>query len=104
MVNLIEFLRRSYSLSFRPPYPLLYADRLPLTSPAELQDLYKLSFDDILDYLEELGERLDVRTNEHMQWARELTYATASQTKPLIDSAFNSVPRQFARDRVRQQA
>jgi hypothetical protein len=102
--NLIEFSGRGDSLTFLTPDPLLYADRLPLTSPSELQDLYQLSFDDILDYLEELGERLDVRTNEHMQWARELTYATASQTKPLIDSAFNSVPRQFNRDRVRQQA
>jgi hypothetical protein len=60
-----------------------------------LRDVYALSFDEILDYLEELGKRLNIDDNKHMQWARELTYATSPATKPLIDNDFRAVGRVF---------
>tara|TARA_R110001599_G_scaffold346479_1_gene571861 strand:- start:15981 stop:16145 length:165 start_codon:yes stop_codon:yes gene_type:complete len=47
---------------------------LTLSSPSRLADLYDISFEDILDYLEELAGRLDINTNEHLQRAREFTY------------------------------
>jgi hypothetical protein len=102
--NLIEFQGRGDSLTFLSPDPAAYVDQLPLTSPADLLDLYELSFEEILDYLEELGQRLDVRTNEHMRWARDLTYATSHMTKPLIDNVFLGVPSRFDRRRVIMQA
>jgi len=102
--RLVEFHGRGDTISFLTPDPLIYVDRLPLDSPAGLADLYKLSFEDILDYLEELGHCLDIRSNEHMQWARELTYATSHGTKPLIDNAFLSLNVEFNRERVRERA
>jgi hypothetical protein len=56
-----------------------------------MADLYDLSFDDILDYLEELGERLDINTNEHMQWARELTYDATPLPRVLVDNGYSGV-------------
>ena len=36
-----------------------YVQQLPLKSPAEMSDLYQLSFDEILDVLAALGDALD---------------------------------------------
>jgi hypothetical protein len=102
--DLVEFEGRGGSLSFLTPDPRLHVKRLPLASGAELKDLYALSFDDILDYLEELGSRLDPDRNEYLQWARELTYASSQSTKPLIDSAFRAMPASFDRRLVREMA
>jgi hypothetical protein len=102
--NLITFHGRGDALTFLTPDPHRYVNRFALSSPTMLRDLYALSFDEILDYLEELGERLNINDNEHMQWARELTYATSPATKPIIDNDFRGVSRFFDRDRVRQVA
>jgi Acyl-CoA reductase (LuxC) len=91
-------------LTFLTPDPHCYVNRFALSSPTMLRDVYALSFDEILDYLEELGKRLNIHDNKHMQWARELTYATSPATKPLIDNDFRAVGRFFDRDRVRQMA
>lgn len=72
--DLIEYPGRGGIMTFLAPDPTKIVDRLPLASPGDMADLHDLRFEDILDYLEELGERLDINTNEHMQQARELTY------------------------------
>jgi len=102
--DLTEFQGRGDTLTFRAPDPRLHLSSLPLSSPGELRDLYALSFDDILDYLEELGSRLDVRTNMHMQWARDLTYATSPHPKILVDNDFDGAGLMFDRDQVRERA
>ena len=102
--NLVAFQGRGDSLTFATPDPRIYVGRLALQSPADFRDLYELSFDDILDFLEELGARLDIETNSYMQLAREYTYATSHLTKPLIDKSFRGLPGQFARDKIRRQA
>jgi Acyl-CoA reductase (LuxC) len=102
--DLVEFQGRGDSLTFRAPDPHLYIDRLSLSSPADLRDLYSLTFDEILDYLAQLGHCLEIETNDHMKWARELTYATAHATRPLIDNSFRRISSLFDRDRVREMA
>jgi hypothetical protein len=102
--NLVTFTGRGDALTFVTPDPHRYVNEFALSSPTMLRDLYALSFDEILDYLDELGQRLNINDNEHMQWARELTYATSPATKPLIDNDFRGVGRFFERDRVRQVA
>jgi Acyl-CoA reductase (LuxC) len=102
--NLVTFTGRGDALTFVTPDPHRYVNEFALSSPTMLRDLYALSFDEILDYLDELGQRLNINDNEHMQWARELTYATSPATKPLIDNDFRGVARFFNRDRVRHVA
>jgi hypothetical protein len=102
--DLVDFEGRGGSLTFATPDPSLHVKRLPLASGSELADLHTLSFDDILDYLEELGERLDPARNEHLRWARELTYATSQATKPLVDNAFRSMRYAFDRELIREMA
>jgi len=102
--NLVQFTGRGDSLTFLTPDPAVLVKDLPLASPSHLRDLHDLEFEEILDYLEELGNLLDIDKSPYMQWARELTYSTSHLTKPLIDNAFRKVPQFFRRERVREMA
>lgn len=99
--NLIEVGGRGGDLTFRTPDARCYLDQLPLGNPAKLADLYELSFEDILDYLEALGKRLDVNSNPHLQRARKLSYRTAPTTPPIVDALYARVAGVFDRDAVR---
>ena len=48
------------------PDPHKYVDQLPLSSPMAMQNLYDISFEDILDVLEELGDNLDFDKNPYI--------------------------------------
>ncbi|RYD93018.1 MAG: long-chain-fatty-acyl-CoA reductase, partial [Sphingomonadales bacterium] len=97
---LVEFGGRGGDAAFLAPDPVTILDRLPLRSAGMLSDLYTLSFDDILDYLEELGERLRLDRNPLMQAALEASVPFSDLTRPLLHSAYESAPDLFRRDRV----
>ncbi len=98
--NLIEVGGRGGDLAFLTPDAHQYIDRLPLGNPARLADLYELNFDDILDYAEALGERLDFETNTHLQEACELSYRTAPTTPPLVRASYMGLRHMLARDAI----
>jgi hypothetical protein len=98
--DLVEFGGRGEDFSFTAPDPRTFVGRLPLSNPEALSDLYDLKFEDILDYLDELGRRLDPSTNEHMQLAREMTYRAAPTTPPIIDTMYEQAPDMFRREVV----
>ena len=98
--HLIDVGGRGGDLNFRTPDINAYLDRLPLGNPDRLSDLYELSFNDILDYLEELGSRLDIESNPYLQHACELTYMTAPMSPALVDSTYANLGEQFQRDIV----
>ena len=54
--DLVEFGGRGGVMSFLAPDPHKIADRIPLASPRLMEDLYSISFEDILDYLAELDQ------------------------------------------------
>ncbi len=102
--DLIEYPGRGDVMSFDAPDPKKFVDQLPLPSPGDMADLYDLSFDDILDYLEELGERLNINTNEHLQRSRDLTYDATPLPKEIIDMGYTGFGSFFGRDKMRQLA
>ena len=73
--DLVSFGTRSGAAQFQAPDMAKYVDRLPLKNPGEMADLYAVSFDEILDVLEALGEALDFDTNTHLQEAYEASLA-----------------------------
>lgn len=101
---LVEFGGRGGDASFLAPDPLSFVDRLALRSPSMLTDLYTLSFADILDYLEELGENLRLDRNPLMQEALEASVPFSDLTRPLLRSAYETAHELFARDRVIEHA
>jgi Acyl-CoA reductase (LuxC) len=100
--DLIEFGGRGGTINFLAPDPHKLIEKLPLGSPTKMEDLYELSFDQILDFLAELGDRLDISKNDYLREARELSYATAPTTKPIMDGFFEHMPAMFDRERVRR--
>ncbi|MET0586971.1 MAG: long-chain-fatty-acyl-CoA reductase, partial [Novosphingobium sp.] len=59
--DLIAMGGRGGDITFLAPDPHKIASQIPLASPRLMEDLYELSFDQILDYLAELGTRLELK-------------------------------------------
>ncbi|OYW95204.1 MAG: long-chain-fatty-acyl-CoA reductase [Pseudomonadales bacterium 32-61-5] len=102
--HLVEMGGRGGDLTFLAPDVKRYIEQIPLADPAALADLYDLSFEQILDYLEELGRHLDVATNPHLQRARALSYLTAPMTPPLVDASYAGLGAMFDRAFIREMA
>ncbi|WP_442114211.1 acyl-CoA reductase [Pseudomonas sp. NUPR-001] len=96
--NLIEVGGRGGDLTFLTPDVHCYIERLPLGNPARLADLYALSFDDILDYAEALGERLHFDHNPYLQQACELSYQTSSSTPSIVKMSYMGLQHLLSRD------
>jgi Acyl-CoA reductase (LuxC) len=99
--DLIEFGGRGGDITFLAPDPHKIASKIPLASPRLMEDLYTLSFEQILDYLAELGARLELKDNPYLQEALEFSYATSPTTKPIMDSFFHDMPFMFDKERIR---
>jgi acyl-CoA reductase LuxC len=100
--NLVEFGGRGGDASFLLPDPHAYVERFALGSSTRLADLYDLRFDDIVDYLVELGTRLKVADNPWLDQARQASYLASPQTPPIIDWNYQMIPMMFERDTLRQ--
>ena len=98
--NLVEVGGRGGDLAFLTPDANKYLDRLPLGNPTKLAELYKLSFDDILDYAGELAKALDYHSNSYMQEACELSYLTAPATPSLVKATYLGLPKMLDREAI----
>ena len=96
--HLIEVGGRGGDLTFLTPDANKYIDRLPLGNPTKLADLYRLSFDDILDYAVALGERLAFDNNAYLQEACELSFLTAPTTPTIVKASYMGLQNLLRRD------
>jgi len=100
----VEFGGRNPGTRFWAPDVGRYLDELPLAQPSALADLYELSFEQILDYLEELGRRLDLRLNTHLQQALELSTKTSGLGEPILRAIYENLGAVFNRGEMQQVA
>lgn len=96
--DLVEFPARGGGVAFLSPDPAKYIDALPMRSPRDLADLHALKTAQIIDFLVELGTKLDVSKNNYLQDAREIAYVAAPTTRPIVEDEFNGVGAMFQRD------
>jgi hypothetical protein len=101
--NLIDVGGRGGDLIFQTPDAHKYIDQLPLGNPARLADLYTLTFKDILDYAEALGERLEFDRNPFLQEACELSYLTAPVTPSMVKGSYMGLRHMLTRESVTEQ-
>jgi hypothetical protein len=99
--NLVTFGGRGGVAEFLSPDPMSIIDRLPLRNPSLMRDLYTLTIDDIIDYLVELGENLDVSKNEYMQESLEQSYAMSDLTPSVLRWQYSLVTPYLKRDMIR---
>jgi len=95
--NLIRVGGRGGDLEFSVPDIRHYIHELPMGNPARLVDLYALSFDEILDYLEELGNRLDVDANPIWARACQLSHLVAPTTPSIVNASYRRARALFSR-------
>jgi hypothetical protein len=86
--NLVRFGGRRVGEEFYAPDPASFVDQLPEKDPGALRDLYDLRLDDILDYLVELGRRLDLSKNEYLQESLEHSAAISDMTYSVLKHSY----------------
>jgi hypothetical protein len=101
--ELVSFGGRGGRASFRTPAPATLLEQLG-AGPSCLRDVYDLPFDEIVDYLEALGQRLVLSDNVFLQEALEHSIGWADMTPPLVRASFEQLPALFAPDAVRDAA
>jgi hypothetical protein len=102
--DLVAFETRIGAAQFQAPDMSKYVERLPLKSPAEMSDLYELSFDEILDVLEALGNALDFDTNTHLQEAYEASLVANVLPAEMLKNSYRVLQPLFSRENVAEVA
>lgn len=93
-----EFGGRHGAVSFTTAPVGKYLTELPLKRPSAMSDLYSISFPQILDYLEELGRRLNLNDNRHMQEALGLSIRTSGLSEGILRNCYASMYKLFDRE------
>ncbi|HYZ30260.1 MAG TPA: acyl-CoA reductase [Thermoleophilaceae bacterium] len=102
--DLTAFATRGGEQEFYVPDPARLAGRLPLADAGSLRELTELSFDDIVDYLAELGSRLVPDHNDHLQEAIACSSVWSDATPPLVEASYRELQRVFEPALVREMA
>lgn len=99
----VEHGGRNPGTRFMTPDVRKHLRRLP-TRPSSLADLYTVSFDEIVDYLAELGRRLAFDKNRHLQEALKLTTETSGLGPDILLNLYEGLGAVFTPDVVRTMA
>ena len=100
--DLVEFGGRGSGGGFHSPDPNGLVSRLPLRDPGALRDVHDLPFDEIIEYLAELGRHLDPSTNPYLQEALACSEQWSDMTPPLLQASFEQLPGLFGAQVVRE--
>src|ERR1700730_3485035 len=100
----VEFGGRRGGSGFTSADVRKYLGALPLSTPSALRDLYQLKFNDIADFLQEVGTRLSFRDNAYLQEAYELSVTTSGLSPQILRGIYETLGQGFARSVVHQTA
>jgi Acyl-CoA reductase (LuxC) len=98
--HLVSFATRTGANRFEAPDMSRFVDRLPLLSPGAMTDLHRLSFGEILDVLEELGNALLFETNPHLQRAYEAALLASPLPAAMLKNSYQILRPLFSRTNV----
>jgi hypothetical protein len=92
---------RAGDLVFRTPDPHALLGELPLTSRVGMADLHAITIDEIVDFLAEVGDRLRLSANAHLQAALSVTARASNLTDAVVESVYeHQLVRFFRRERM----
>ena len=80
-----------YGASFATPDAGRHLDKLILHNRNLLTELYALSTDEIIDFLVELGDRLNPKANPHVQWALGLNETFSDMPRALCEGSYRGL-------------
>jgi hypothetical protein len=100
----VEHGGRRGGITFRAPDIAKHVGLLTLRTPSLMADLYSVSFEGILDYLVELGARLDLERNPHVQQALHLSCITSGLSESILRHHYAHLGALFDRREMRAMA
>ncbi len=87
-----EYGGRYGSAKFITPDANKYLDQIVLKNPSRLKELYNLSIDEILDYMDDLGKRLVLEENEYLQECFQLACEASGLTPSVLYTTYKALP------------
>jgi hypothetical protein len=96
----VEYADRSGGLKFRTPDVKKYIRQLVNDSPLSQLDMYRISLDEIIDFLHEVGNRLDLDKNPHWREAFEVSCCTSNLSKSVLEAAYRGCAGSLNRDKI----
>src|SRR5205085_5932 len=84
----LTFKTRYGGVTFTTPDVRKHLKHLPLSSPLGLSDLQALKAADIVEFMDELGKRMTLSQNRHMQDAYRMSLAANGMTDDIIKRIF----------------
>lgn len=81
--------------SFRSPDPHKHIHDLVLGNPVQLEDLMNTPMREIIDFLGEVGKRLTLEDNPHLQQSFELALQAGGLAEPILRGVYDDLPRLF---------
>lgn len=95
---------RRGGVSFRTADVSRHAGALLMRDPARLADLHQLRFEDIVDYLGRLAERLELARNPHLQDAFELARSNSGLSDAILRDQYENIPAMLQPEVIRATA
>lgn len=86
--DLVEYDGRINGLHFSTPNVRAHLRNLVLADCSKLSDLYTITLDEIIDYLVELGKRLEFDKNEYLQEAYEISKLASNLPAEILESMY----------------
>jgi len=100
----LEFGGRRGGVAFTTADVRKHLAGLPLSPPSRLAELHSIPFEQILDYLDDLGRRLDLDNNRYLQEAFELSSQTSGLSREVMRHFYSTIGSLYRREAVREHA
>ena len=100
--DLVSHGGRGGGVQFESPQVARHISSLALTAPGTMADLYQINFEEILDYLESLGQRLSPAVNPWMEQAFELSCRTSGLGRDTLHAMYLHMGHGLRRDTLRE--
>jgi hypothetical protein len=99
--DLVEHGGRRGGVTFSSPDVNKHMSAMTLRVPSQMADLYSMTFDEILDYLVELGHKLNFQDNPWLQEAFELSCFTSGLSESILRHQYSTLGFFFEREEMR---
>jgi len=100
----LEFGGRRGGAAFATADVKKHLAELTLSTPSRLAELHVLSFEEILDYLDQLGTLLDLKKNSFLQEAFEISILTSGLGVDVVRHFYSTIGLSYRREVVREHA
>jgi hypothetical protein len=98
----VDYADRNGGLRFKTPDVRKYVRQLVNDNPISQLDMYRISLDDIIDFLDQVGRHLDLDKNPHWREAFEVSCRTSNLSRSVLETAYRGCTRLLSRDMIQE--